>query len=171
MENESSIRGTDVSYLSICERRAWLSLHEIFIEDGTEFIKLGKYSDEVQRNYGYSEISVGRNKIDYVQLNSDGKCIIHEFKRGRKVISADINQVSHYMNIAEKNGFKIDHGEIHLLGSKKIYHISFPLENIDSLKSIYQRIRELKSSTIPSVKRNYFCSHGCSYIEFCWGNI
>ncbi len=171
MNTESSIRGTDVSYVSICERRAWLSVHEIYIEDGTEFIKLGKYSNDIQRNYGYSQVSIGRNKIDYMQFKQDGKCIIHEFKRGRKVISADINQLSHYMNIANQNGIQIDHGEIHLLGSKKIHYVSFPLENLDSLKEKYKKIIALKDSAIPPAKRNYFCSHGCSYVEFCWGVI
>jgi len=169
MTPDSSVRGTDISYVSICERRAWLSIHEIYIEDGTDFIRLGKYANDFQRNYGYSQVTIGRNKIDYVQFNDKNRCIIHEFKRGRKVLDADISQISHYMNVADQNGFSVDHGEIHLLGSKKIFLVKFPLENPESLRKKYEKIADLASAKIPSPKRNYFCSHGCSYVEFCWG--
>ena len=119
MTLDETYRGIDISYASICERRAWLSLHEIYITDGTEFVKLGRYSNDEQRKYGYSQVAIGRNKIDYIQMLQSGEYIIHEFKRGRKVIDADIFQVSHYMNIADQSGYNIKCGEIHLLGSKK----------------------------------------------------
>ncbi len=170
MLSDEMYRGTDVSYVCICLRRAWLSTHEIYITDGTEFVKMGSYTNDVERNYGYSQVSIGRNKIDYLQLLPDKKCIIHEFKRGRKVIDADLFQISHYMNIASSSGYDIDHGEIHFLGSKKIKKVNFPLENENSLKEKYRMIDKLKQSTIPKMERNYFCSHGCSYVEFCWGS-
>lgn len=171
MTLDETYRGIDISYASICERRAWLSLHEIYITDGTEFVKLGRYSNDEQRKYGYSQVAIGRNKIDYIQMLQSGKYIIHEFKRGRKVIDADIFQVSHYMNIADQSGFNIECGEIHLLGSKKIVYLPFPLENMDLLKKKYLLLEKLKKTSIPPARRNYFCSHGCSYIEFCWGEI
>lgn len=165
----SNYRGTDISYVSICLRRAWLSLHEIYITDGTEFVKLGSYSNKINRNYGYSQVTIGRNKIDYLQFLDSGKCIIHEFKRGRKVIDADKFQISHYMNISNSSGLKVDRGEIHLLGSKKIVKIKFPLENEAELNEKYCLIENLKEVKIPEAKRNFFCFRGCSYVEFCWG--
>lgn len=171
MKDRSEYRGTDISYVSICLRRAWLSLHEIYITDGTEYVKLGSYTNDSERNYGYSQVVIGRNKIDYVQFLSKEKCIIHEFKRGRKVIDADMFQISHYMNIANSAGYSIDHGEIHLLGSKKIVRVPFPIENQQALDEKYQMLDRLKRIDIPRAKRNYFCSRGCSYVEFCWGSI
>lgn len=169
MKLPESYRGTDISYVSICSRRAWLSLHEIYITDGTEYVKLGAYSNEIQRKFGYSQVSIGRNKIDYVQRLENGKLIIHEFKRGRKVIEADILQLTHYMFISNINGASIDHGEIHLLGSRKIVKLGFPNEYLGQLKRMYREIDSLMTSEIPRRARNYFCSHGCSYVEFCWG--
>lgn len=171
MKDRSEYRGTDISYVSICIRRAWLSLHEIYITDGSEYVKLGNYTNNNERNYGYSQVTIGRNKIDYVQFTNEGKCIIHEFKRGKRLIDADIFQISHYMNIANLNGYYLDHGEIHLLGSKKIYRINFPLENQDQLNEKYKLLDSLKEIDIPKAKRCYFCSRGCSYVEFCWGSI
>jgi CRISPR-associated exonuclease Cas4 len=169
MNPPESYRGTDVSYVSICSRRAWLSLHEIYITDGTDFVKLGAYANETQRKFGYSQVSIGRNKLDYVQTLEDGKVIIHEFKRGHRIIEADIFQLTHYMLIASFKGLAIDHGEIHLLGSRKVERLPFPNEFIDRLKEEYRNIDSLMTSTIPAAKRNYFCSRGCSYVEFCWG--
>lgn len=170
IRDKSQYRGTDISYVDICLRRAWLSLHEIYILDGSEFVKLGSYSNETDRNYGYSQVTIGRNKIDYVQFLKDGKCIIHEFKRGYKAIDADRFQISHYMNIANLSGYDVLEGRIHLLGSKKVVTIKFPLENEESLNQKYLLIDKLRKTEIPPRKRNYFCSHGCSYVEFCWGS-
>ncbi len=169
MKPPESYRGTDISYVSICPRRAWLSLHEIYVTDGTEYVKLGAYSNEIQRKFGYSQVSIGRNKMDYVQTLENGKLIIHEFKRGRKAIDADLLQLTHYMLISSVRGAPIDHGEIHLLGSRKILRLGFPNEYVDKVKSKYQEIDSLMTSEIPKRNRNYFCSHGCSYVEFCWG--
>ncbi|MGP6239339.1 Dna2/Cas4 domain-containing protein [Cuniculiplasma sp. SKW4] len=170
MINPENYRGTDVSYVSICRRRAWLSLHEISITDGTEFVKLGEYENDRERQYGFSQVTIGRNKIDYLKIEKDGKCTIHEFKRGRKVIDADIFQLSHYMKVASDAGFEVSHGEIHLLGSKKIVSLDFPIKNESDLIEKYKTIDQLKESKIPKAEKN-FCFHGCSYVEFCWGDI
>lgn len=169
MKNRSDYRGTDISYVCICQRRAWLSLHEIYITDGTEYVKLGIYANNSERNYGYSQVTIGRNKIDYVQFTKEGKCIVHEFKRGRRLIEADKFQIAHYMNIANLHGYLLDHGEIHLLGSKKIFRINFPLENEDELNEKYKMLDMLIDTDIPKAKRCHFCFSGCSYVEFCWG--
>lgn len=169
MRSPESYRGTDISYISICSRRAWLSLHEIYVTDGTEFVKMGAYVNETQRKFGYSEVSIGRNKLDYVQKLENGNVVIHEFKRGRKVISADVLQLTHYMLIASLKGFTIDHGEIHLIGSRKIERLDFPNEFIEALRKKYHEIDTLMASPIPAGRHNYFCSRGCSYVEFCWG--
>ena len=164
-----SYRGTDVSYVSICSRRAWLSIHEIYVTDGTEYVKIGAYLNDIQRRFGYSQVNIGRNRIDYVQRLQNGKIIIHEFKRGRKAIEADKLQLTHYMLISAQAGFAVDHGEIHLLGSRKVITLFFPNEFVKIVKEKYKEIDELRMSDIPKCKRNYYCSQGCSYVEFCWG--
>jgi CRISPR-associated exonuclease Cas4 len=169
MKDRSNYRGIDISYVCICLRRAWLSLHEIYITDGTEYVKLGAYANNIERNYGYSQVTIGRNKLDFVQFTKEGKCVIHEFKRGRKLIEADKFQIAHYINVANANGFSVDHGEIHLLGSKKVITVKFPLENLDELNEKYEILDRLRNSQIPKAKRCYFCFRGCSYVEFCWG--
>lgn len=169
MISPDQYRGIDISYVSICRRRAWLSLHEIYVSDGTEFVKLGKYENDRQRQYSYSQVSIGRNKIDNLEINKDGMCVIHEFKRGKKLLEADIFQVSHYLKIASINGYRVSHGEIHLLGSKSIIEIKFPLENEEALIAKYRILDMLRNSPMPKPEKNYFCFHGCSYVEFCWG--
>lgn len=169
MKSPEMYRGTDISYSTICPRRAWLSIHEIFITDGTEYVKLGVYTNDIQRKFGYSQVSIGRNKLDYIQLMNDNTVIIHEFKRGRKIIEADILQLTHYMMIASYNGYNVKHGEIHTLGSREIKKLGFPNEYVETLKGKYTEIDELEKSSIPKPKKNFFCLNGCSYVEFCWG--
>lgn len=169
MKPAEAYRGTDISYISICPRRAWLSIHEIYVTDGTDYVKVGAYLNDMQRRFGYAQVNIGRNRIDYVQRLQNGKIIIHEFKRGRKAIEADKLQLTHYMLISEKAGFSIDHGEIHLLGSRKVVNLSFPNEFVKIVEEKYKEIDDLSTTEIPKSKRNYYCSHGCSYVEFCWG--
>lgn len=168
MNIPESYRGTDISYVAICKRRAWLSLHEIYITDGSDFVKIGAFKSEIKRKYGYSEMSIGRNKLDYIEDLQNGKTVIHEFKRGRKGIEADVLQLTHYMQIASIRGLEVDHGELHLLESKKVECIQFPNQFVEKVDRKYHELDDLLVSEIPSAKRNYYCKHGCSYVEFCW---
>lgn len=145
-----------------------MSIHDFYITDNNEFIKNGEYLSERNRKYGYNQLKIGRNVIDNVEFKTDKSITVHEFKRGKRPLKGDIMQLSHYMNILELNGYKIDHGELHLLGSKKIEIIKLTDEIMKELNSIYEGIVKLKDTSIPEPKKNYFCVHGCSYRNFCW---
>ncbi len=162
------IRGTDVSYSQICDRRLWLSLHNIYITDGNEFVKEGKYLADNREHPGFKKIKIGSNVIDNLEIRSDSKVIVHEYKRGRKVLSADVLQLAHYLNCL-KMDYGIDaSGILHLSGSKKIVEVSL-IDNLEELQAAYDKIESMANSDIPAPKRNWFCRHGCSYVEFCWG--
>lgn len=168
--NPENIRGIDVSYALICDRRLWLSLHGDIIKDGTEYIYEGKYLNDKKRKYGLSQLRIGSNVLDYVKI-SDSKYVIHEFKRGKRLLDADIYQISHYMYIL-KRLLKIDvEGYIHLLGSKKVIKINLNNDLINNLNKLYQKIEKMKLTEIPQPIKNSFCFSGCSFVEFCWGNV
>lgn len=168
MIDPTEFRGTDISYYYICKRRTWLSLHEIMVTDGTQYIKHGNFLSQKQRDYGYKEVSIGRNKIDNLKVSENGVFTVHEFKRGKNLLTADIMQVSHYMNVIEHSGNLVDHGEIHLLGSKKIKYVQLTREIKNRLNFAYKELTNMLTEHIPEAKRNYFCSHGCSFVEYCW---
>jgi len=163
-----SFRGTDISYFYICKRRAWLSIHEMTITDGTLFVKHGSFLSNKKRTYGYTEMIVGRNKIDNLKLDDDGYYVVHEFKRGGRLLDADVMQVSHYINVLEHLGNKVRHGEIHLLKTKRIERIYLNDEVKEQLRGTYEELQNMKDTEIPKAELNYFCYHGCSFVEFCW---
>lgn len=168
MIDPSDFRGTDISYFYICRRRAWLSVHEMTITDGTLFVKHGSFISNRKRAYGYSEMVVGRNKIDNLKVDDDGSYVVHEFKRGGKLLDADVMQVSHYINVLEHIGSKVKHAEIHLLKSKRIEFINFNSQLKEKLELTYKELQNMLHTEIPEAELNYFCYHGCSFVEFCW---
>ncbi len=168
--NPENIRGIDVSYAMICDRRLWFSLHGDIIKDGTEFIANGKYLNDKNRKYKYKQIKIGRNIIDYVEVIGK-KYIIHEYKRGRNLLDADLFQIAHYMYLLKRNDIYEVEGYVHLLGSKDIKKVELNDKIIKMLQDIYKKIEFMYESDMPSLKKNNYCFKGCSMVEFCWGKI
>ncbi|AAT42589.1 CRISPR-associated protein Cas4 [Picrophilus oshimae] len=159
-------RGIDVSYVNICMRRAWLSLHEIFYVRDSYYVSDGAYLADINRKG--LPISTGRSRMDNVQIHKDF-IMVHEYKRGYKMIKADKMQILHYMYIIKlKENLDIK-GKLHFLGSKKVVDIELNDENLNELYKSYENIDKLKDmAKPPEPVRNYFCVHGCSYSDFCW---
>ena len=163
------IRGIDVSYSFICDRRLWLSLHGDIIIDGSEYIYEGKNLEEFRKKPGYIQMKIGRNKLDSIEIK-DEVTIIHEFKRGRKAILPDIMQVSHYINLYQSTTGREAMGIIHL-SSRKTEIVKLNPDILYKLNNSYKKILKLQEEEIapPPVKNNY-CFRGCSLVEFCWGD-
>jgi CRISPR-associated exonuclease Cas4 len=165
--NPCDYRGTDISYATLCERRGWLSVNEIYITSDSNFVKEGKFLSERQRAIGFRHITVGRNSLDNLEVK-DNKLIVHEFKRGRRVLEADILQTAHYINCLEFSLGIECIGMIHLLSSRSKYKVILTDEIKEILQKVYNLIDTLKYSPIPKAKKIYLCFHGCSFKDFCW---
>lgn len=161
-------RGTDVSYAAICRRRAWLSIHEVFITEGSDFVREGRYLSGKTRKSGTAQLQMGRNRMDNIDM-SGNELVIHEYKRGRKLLKADEMQLSHYINCLKTRTDRDVKGILHMLSSKNIAEITLTNNRIDELKQIYSSIDMLRESDMPDAVRNEFCFHGCSFRDFCWG--
>ncbi len=146
-----------------------MSIHSFYVIDKNPFVHHGSFLRSKKRNTGYNSVRIGQNEIDNLELCTDGKYIVHEYKRGYKPLDGDIFQILHYMNLLELSGYKTDEGVLHLLGSKKIVYVHKTKELLDRLISAYNDIQILKNEKIPAPVKNYFCEHGCSYAYFCWG--
>lgn len=164
------IRGIDVSYARICERRLWISLHSDVITDGTEYVYEGKYLSEKKRKLGFSELTIGRNRLDSVTFKT-GETVIHEFKRGSRLLDCDALQTAHYINLLERADFQSVYGIVHLLGSKTTIRISLDFKTLSRLEDTYSLIENMKDKKIPKPVKNRFCFSGCSLVEFCWGVV
>lgn len=161
-------RGTDISYAAICTRRAWLSIHEIFITEDSDLVKEGKHLSEKSRKTGASQMQVGRNRLDNVELSGEEQ-IIHEYKRGRKVLKADEMQLVHYMNCLKSRSGRKVRGFLHLLSSRNSVEFFDTSERMNELRDLYKTIEQLREVDMPDPVRNRFCFHGCSFRDFCWG--
>lgn len=163
-----NIKGTDVNYYFICRRRAWMSVHNFYVLDKNQFVLHGSYISKKKRRYGFREVKIGRNKIDNLEMFQDGDYIVHEFKRGRKALPGDIFQTLHYMNILEQKGYRVRYGIIHLLGTKMVKRVDIDEENIETLYKVYEEVTKMRDQKMPEPVKNYFCTRGCSYTNFCW---
>lgn len=146
-----------------------MSLKNFYIIDKNQFVQHGDYLSKKKRKYGYTSVKIGRNILDNLEGTSPNGYIVHEFKRGKKVLQGDLFQVLHYMNILQNKGYNVDHGVIHLLGTKDTKIIEFTPNLLNELNTAYIELEKLRDMQIPEPIRNYYCVHGCSYSFFCWG--
>lgn len=161
-------RGTDVSYAAICARRAWLAIHEVYITEDSDYVAEGKYISERSRKTGSSQLQIGRNRMDNIELSKEEQ-VIHEYKRGRKILKADEMQLIHYMNCLKSRSSKKVRGILHLLSSKNTVEIRVTEKSLSDLNNIYETIEMLQISEVPKPSKNRFCFRGCSFRDFCWG--
>ena len=99
-------------------RRAWLSLHEIFYVRDSFYVSDGAYI--ANRDRKGLPLSLGRSNVDNVRIHDD--CIIvHEYKRGYKMINADKMQILHYMSLVKLHENRKIIGKLHFLYSVHIF--------------------------------------------------
>ncbi|MEM3264838.1 MAG: Dna2/Cas4 domain-containing protein [Thermoplasmata archaeon] len=166
--NPCNYKGTDVNYTTLCHRRGWLSVNDMYITSESDFVKDGKFLSEKNRSIGFKHITIGRNTLDNLEIDGNNY-IVHEFKRGHRVLEADILQTAHYIYCLEKSLSINASGAIHLLSSKSIYTVILTPDLKNKLKKTYRLIESFRKINIPSPKRIHLCFHGCSYRDFCWG--
>ena len=79
------------------------------------------------------------------------------------------NGILMFSFLLKNKGFKVDHGVLHLLGTKNIRIIELENNLLEELCVVYKELEKLENIQIPEPVRNYYCGHGCSYNLFCWG--
>jgi CRISPR-associated exonuclease Cas4 len=159
---------THVKYLHVCPRKLWLFGHDLWMEHTSEAVADGtllgqtSYPDRARR---YTEVAVLGSKIDFFDPKEN---VVHEVKRGNKVMAADRAQVRYYLWLLEQVGIRGASGRLEYPRLRRTETVE-PLDDTGRAEVIgwTEQIRTLLGGPCPAVINRPICKE-CAYYEFCY---
>ena len=158
------VSGTIYSYSFLCDRKVWLSYHNLSMEQESELVEIGKFIDETTyKNERHNFLIDNIVNIDFLKKN-----IVHEVKKSSKEKQMSINQIKYYLFILKNHGFEDIKGRLDVPKSKYTEEVILTEEDIKNIKSNLERIDKiLKSKNIPEPINEKSCLK-CAYYELCY---
>ena len=158
------VSGTIYSYSFLCDRKVWLSYHNLSMEQESELVEIGKFIDETTyKNERHNFLIDNIVNIDFLKKN-----IVHEIKKSNKQKQMAINQIKYYLFILKNHGFEDIKGELNIPKSKYTEEVILTEEDIENIKSNLERIGKiLKNKNIPEPINKKSCFK-CAYFELCY---
>ena len=158
------VSGTIYSYSFLCDRKVWLSYHNLSMEQESELVEIGKFIDETTyKNERHNFLIDNIVNIDFLKKN-----IVHEVKKSSKEKQMAINQIKYYLFILKNHGFEDIKGRLDVPKSKYTEEVILTEEDIKNIKSNLERIDKIiKSKNIPKPINEKSCLK-CAYYELCY---
>lgn len=159
------IKGLEIYYYYICERKLWMFSKGLGTETNSEKVLVGQllhrfsYPRETKR-----EVLIdGVIAIDVVK----GKEIV-EVKTSSKLEKASMMQVAYYLYYLESKGIKLK-GELRFPKEKKRTEVILDENLRQNLKEAIENIKKIKSmEKPPKVSKIHGICRSCAYHDFCW---
>lgn len=165
----TTVSGVMISYYFICKRKLWFFAKNIDMEQSnptTELI-VGKLLDFTSfKREKHKEITIENCVLDFITYQ--GKLIVHETKKSKKLEEAHIWQIKYYMFILQKYGLDASYGIIHYPKLMRKVEVSFEKDDKEKIRNALAEIEDiLKQEVPPPVLNKSFCKR-CAYYELCY---
>ena len=159
------IGGNTVNYYFHCKTQLWFYIHNITMEDTSEYVKLGKILHENYNEGEEKDLLLDEIKLDIIREDKE----ILEIKRSKKIKENHIAQVKYYLYYLEKRlGLKGYKGRLSYPRIHKTLKIKLTEEDKKQMKVILKEIAEyFYSSKPPEPIFGEKCKN-CSYFELCF---
>ena len=160
-----NITGTEIAYLYICKRKLWLSRHGLRPENEHVNVQIGRFIQETTFPRHEKEIKLGDiGVVDWAEFK-DGR--IHETKKGRSPMAADIAQTRYYLWWLRNNGINVDTCIIHYPKLRKTRELVWEESFIERVKEDLCKAREIVSAPVPPEYSELKWCKSCAYFDFC----
>jgi len=165
LKRQPRIGGNAINYFYNCKTQLWYFLHNLNMEENSEYVMLGKllqetYSEGEEKDIKFDEIS-----LDVIKQTRE----IIEIKRSLEVKEAHIMQVKYYIYYLKKkyNLFnftgKLTYPRIH-----KVLQINLTKDDERELERTIEKIIKIfHFENPPKAKFKKVCPK-CSYFELCF---
>lgn len=175
------IGGMLIGYYCICKRKAWLSMHGLWMEQESQTVALGRLID--QSSYTrkkkalllHAEAPCGTplvGKIDWAQLDQG---VLHETKKGRSCEAAHVWQLRFYLWLLHLNdvtgpGNRPFRGELNYPALRRTEPVTLSAAHRNRLAEMVAALRDLahQANPPPRIRQRAFCQR-CAYEELCYG--
>ncbi len=179
--SQRRIGGMLIGYYCICKRKAWLSMHGLWMEQESQAVALGRLVD--QSSYArqtkaimlHAEAPDGTalvGKIDWAQLDHG---VLHETKKGRSCEDAHIWQLRFYLwllrlnDVTRADGLPF-RGELNYPKLRRTESVELEPAYETRLAEMVADLRRLSDQDTPPprIDTRAFCRK-CAYEELCYG--
>lgn len=175
------IGGMLIGYYLVCPRKAWLSMHGLWMEQEDDTVALGRLLDEssYQRRHRPALFEVEAPdgtplvaKIDGARLREG---VLHETKKGRSCEDAHRWQLRFYLwvfkrcGVAGRDGAPL-RGQLDYPALRRTEPVELLPEHERRLETIVSKITSLAHSDRPPERfpRRTFCRR-CAFEDLCYG--
>jgi len=161
--------GTQINYYFLCNRKLWLFVNKIDMEQTSDVVAMGKFISETTYKREDHEIQISTDEDEIVLDFYDAKNkIIHEVKKSDKMEDVHIWQVKYYISVLEKKGITGVVGEIDYPRLKQKIKVELTETDKLELLNIRKQVKEILSQPLPpDVINKPFCKN-CSYYDLCY---
>lgn len=161
--------GTQINYYFLCQRKLWLFVHKIEMEQNSDSVLLGKHISESSYKREDHEIKINTDEdeivIDFYDVKNK---VIHEVKKSNKMEDVHVWQVKYYISVLENKGITGVSGEIDYPKLRNKIKVELTDEDRNELKLIRNNIQDIISKKLPpNVINKQFCKL-CSYYDLCY---
>ncbi|MCI8352973.1 MAG: CRISPR-associated protein Cas4 [Clostridia bacterium] len=154
-----------VYYYFICQRKLWYFINEIYMEQNSELVQLGKIIDEETYKRETKGILIDDTiNVDFIK---DG-AVLHEVKKTKAIEEAGIWQLKYYMYYLNKKGVKNIKAKIDYPLLRESLNIEIDNEDIKILENIEKNIEEISNIEKPPAKLNSSICKKCAYYDLCY---
>ncbi|MBI2183443.1 MAG: CRISPR-associated protein Cas4 [Thaumarchaeota archaeon] len=198
-ETVSRFTGTQINYYFVCKRKLWLFSHNIELESESDLVMLGRLLHEHGYKRKMKEVQVDRIKVDFMEhqrpedpikekepfaaqptglawqrigpmpRKEDGRIIIHEVKRSKKMQDAHLFQLLYYIYyLKHAYNVNVSEGVLHYPLIKQNVKVELTPEKEAQVEEAIKGITQVnKLPTPPEPVWKSYCK-SCAFRELCW---
>lgn len=174
------IGGMLVGYYLICPRKAWLSMHGVWMEQESEAVQMGRLLDEAHYKRRDRHLLVEAEAPDGTRLAGriDGlnlrEGVLHEVKKGRACEEAHVWQLRFYLWLLKQAGVtRADGrpftGRLDYPALRRTEPVTLEPEHEARLGGMVAALRSLSTQPVPPerIPNRRFCAR-CAFEELCY---
>lgn len=160
-----TITGTEMAYLYICRRKLWLFHNGIRPENENVAVQIGRHIGESTFKRANKELKLGDiGVVDWAELQHG---VIHETKKAKCPMDADIAQVRYYLWWMRAQNMNVDRCIIHYPKQKRTNEIVWEEGMTQQVEEDLASARAIVSRPAPPPYQPLKWCKNCAYAEFC----
>ncbi|TQN30269.1 CRISPR-associated Cas4 family exonuclease [Haloactinospora alba] len=165
-ESDTGLGGVHIKYLLHCPRQLWLYSRGYRPEQRSDTVAFGEALDETTYTRRRT-IDLGEAKIDWVTTGA----VVHETKSSRTPTPQHEAQVRHYCLLLSRLGVNVARGTIHYPLIRRTVEVPWGDEARAHAEETERQAHEVIGSHQPPPRLPRKQCRGCSYRDYCWGEL
>lgn len=165
-EDDGSLGGVHIKYLHHCARQLWLYMRGYRPESGSDLVDFGEVVDSTTYTRR-RDVDLGEAKIDWVTAGA----VVHETKSSRAPAPAHAAQVRHYCLLLERRGITVRGGTVHYPLIRRTVDVPWDEQARAAAQAAEDEARDVIARTTAPARLPRKECRGCSYLDYCWGDI